>query len=107
VRRTALFMTVREKYIAYCWCRGFVKLFTFLLSPYSLVGTCSSVQNCTFHDCAEQYIAYCWCRGFVKLFRFLVSPYSLVETCNSVQRGTTGGTRYDQSIINVEIARVM
>jgi hypothetical protein len=30
-----------------------VKVFWFLLSPYSLIGICSTVQNCTF----------CWLRG--------------------------------------------
>jgi hypothetical protein len=37
VCRTALFMTVQEHYIAYCRCREAVKLFRFLLSPYSLI----------------------------------------------------------------------
>jgi hypothetical protein len=30
--------------------RLLVQLFRFLLSPYSLVGTCNTVQNCTFRD---------------------------------------------------------
>jgi hypothetical protein len=45
VCRTALFMTVQECCIAYCRCREALKLFRFLLSPYSLIGTCNSVQK--------------------------------------------------------------
>jgi hypothetical protein len=37
------FVTVQEHSIAYCRCREAVKLFRFLLSPYSLIGTCNSV----------------------------------------------------------------
>jgi hypothetical protein len=37
----ALFVTKQEHSIAYCRCREAVKLFRFLLSPYSLVGTCN------------------------------------------------------------------
>jgi hypothetical protein len=46
VCRTALSVTVQEHSIAYCRCREAVELFRFLLSPYSLVGSCNSVQNC-------------------------------------------------------------
>jgi hypothetical protein len=35
--------------IQYCRCRGVVKLFRFLLSPYSLLRTYNSVQNCIFN----------------------------------------------------------
>jgi hypothetical protein len=42
------FVTVQEHFIAYCRCRETVKLFRFLLSLYSLIETCSNVQNCTF-----------------------------------------------------------
>jgi hypothetical protein len=45
--RTASFVTVQEHFIPYCRCREAVKLFRFLLPPYSLIGTCNSVQNCT------------------------------------------------------------
>jgi hypothetical protein len=38
-----IFCVVREYFIAYCNSREAVNLFTFLLSPYSLVGTCNSV----------------------------------------------------------------
>jgi hypothetical protein len=51
VCRTALVVTVQEHCIAYCSCREAVKLFRFLLSPYSLVETCNGVQNCTCSDC--------------------------------------------------------
>jgi hypothetical protein len=81
-------VTVQEHFIAYCRCRETVKLFRFLLSPYSLIGTCNSVQNCIFMTVQEHFIAYCKCRGAVKLFRFLLSPYSLIGTCNSVQNCT-------------------
>lgn len=37
--------------IAYCRCRNVVKLFRFLTSPFSLIGSCSSAQNCAFRDC--------------------------------------------------------
>jgi hypothetical protein len=43
-------MTTQEQFIVYCGCGEVVKLFRFLLSPYSLIGTCNNVQNCTFHD---------------------------------------------------------
>jgi hypothetical protein len=43
-----LFVTVLEYVTAYCRCREAVKLFRFLLSPYSLIATCNRVQNCTF-----------------------------------------------------------
>jgi hypothetical protein len=43
-------MAVQEHFIAYCRCREAVNLFRFLLSPYSLIGTCNSVQICTFRD---------------------------------------------------------
>jgi hypothetical protein len=42
------FPAVLEHCIAYCRCREAVKLFMFLLPPYSLIGTCNIVQNCTF-----------------------------------------------------------
>jgi hypothetical protein len=62
-------------------CRETVKVFRLLLSPYSLIGTCNSVQNWTFRECT----AYCSCREAVNLFRFLLSPYSLIGTCNNMQ----------------------
>jgi hypothetical protein len=48
-------MTVQEYVIACCRCREAVKLFRFLLSPYSLIGTCNSVQNCSFRDCTGTF----------------------------------------------------
>jgi hypothetical protein len=39
-----LSVTVQEHFIAYCRCREAVKLFRFLLSPYSLIGTCNSAE---------------------------------------------------------------
>jgi hypothetical protein len=51
----ANFVTVQEQFIAYCRCRETVKLRRFLLSPYSLTGTCYSVQNCTFRDCTGTF----------------------------------------------------
>jgi hypothetical protein len=41
--------------IAFCSCREAVKLFRFLPSPYSLVGTCKSLQNCTLCDCTGTF----------------------------------------------------
>jgi hypothetical protein len=55
-------MTVQEHFIAYCRYREAVKPFRFLLSPYSLIGTCNSVQNCTFVTVQEHFVAYCRCR---------------------------------------------
>jgi hypothetical protein len=49
------FVSVQEHFIAYCRCREAVKLFRFLLSPYSLIGTCTSLQNCTFRDCTGTF----------------------------------------------------
>jgi hypothetical protein len=43
-----IFLTLQEHFIAYCRCREAVNLFRFLLSPYSLIGTCDSVQKCNF-----------------------------------------------------------
>jgi hypothetical protein len=40
---------VQEHFVAYYNCREAVELFRFMLPPYSLVGTCNSVQNFTFH----------------------------------------------------------
>jgi hypothetical protein len=45
-----LFVTLQEHFIAYCKCREVVKLFRFLLSPYSVTKTCNNVQNCAFRD---------------------------------------------------------
>jgi hypothetical protein len=42
---TELFVTVQEHFIAYCKCREAVKLFRFLLSPYSLIGTCNNADR--------------------------------------------------------------
>jgi hypothetical protein len=42
--RTVLLVTVQEHFIAYCRCREAVKLFWFLLSLYSLSGTCSNIH---------------------------------------------------------------
>jgi hypothetical protein len=60
------FMTALEYSIAYCRCREAVTLFRFMLSPYSLVGNCSSVQNCTCRWPAEIEIRVnlLICRGF-------------------------------------------
>jgi hypothetical protein len=52
------------------------------------MGTCNSVQNCTFHDGTRTFYSYSWCRKAAKLFRSLLSPYSLIGTCNSVQNCT-------------------
>jgi hypothetical protein len=52
----------------------------FLLSPYSLIGTCNSVQNYNFMTAHEDFVAFCRCREAVKLFRFLLSPHSLIGT---------------------------
>jgi hypothetical protein len=41
------FMTLQEHFIAYCRYTEAVKLFRFMLSLYSLIWTCSNVQNCT------------------------------------------------------------
>lgn len=43
---TELFCDCRG--IQYYRCRGAVKLFRFLLRPYSLIRTCKNVQNCIF-----------------------------------------------------------
>jgi hypothetical protein len=59
----------REHFIARSRCGEAVKLFRLLLLPYSLVGSCSSVQNCTFRDSTGTFTDYCTCREAVKLFR--------------------------------------
>jgi hypothetical protein len=40
-----IFVTVQEHFIFNCGCREAVKVFRFLLSPYSLIRTCNNVQN--------------------------------------------------------------
>jgi hypothetical protein len=40
-------------FIASCMCREDVNLFRFPLSPCALIGTCNSIQNCTFCGTAE------------------------------------------------------
>jgi hypothetical protein len=42
--------TVQEHLTAYCKYRG-VQLFRFRLSPYTLIRTYNSAQNCTYRDC--------------------------------------------------------
>jgi hypothetical protein len=42
----AFLMRAQEHSVAYCRCREAMKLFMFLLSPYSLIGTYRNVQNC-------------------------------------------------------------
>jgi hypothetical protein len=49
VCRTALFVTVQEHFIAYCRRREAVKLFRFLLPPYSLTRTRNNGENYNFH----------------------------------------------------------
>jgi hypothetical protein len=49
------FVTVQEQFTACYRCREAVKLFIFLQSPYSVIGTCNSVQNCTFRDCTGTF----------------------------------------------------
>jgi hypothetical protein len=56
VCRTALFVTVQEHCIAYCRCREAVKLFRFLLTPYSLTGTCNHVHSCFFRWPAQIWV---------------------------------------------------
>jgi hypothetical protein len=46
-------VTVQEHVIVYCRCRGALKLFRFMLPPYSSIGTCNNVQNSTFRPPAE------------------------------------------------------
>jgi hypothetical protein len=43
-----LFVTVQEHFGTYCGYRETVKLFKYLLSPWSLVGILGSVQSCKF-----------------------------------------------------------
>jgi hypothetical protein len=87
--------------IIYCRCGEAVKLFRFLLSPYSLIGTCICVQNCSFRDCTGTFIAYCMCREAVKLFRFLLSPYSLIGAYDNVQNCTFCSPADMAGLVNV------
>jgi hypothetical protein len=41
------FMTLQYYFLNYCRYTEAVKLFKLLLSPYSLVGICTNIQNCT------------------------------------------------------------
>jgi hypothetical protein len=56
--QNALFMTEQEHFIPHCRCKVAVKIVRFVLSVYSLTGTCNSV--------------------YVVVFRCLQSPHVLV-----------------------------
>jgi hypothetical protein len=59
VCRTALFVTVQEHFIAHCRCREVVKLFVFVLSPYSLIATCNSLlMAARFGDVTKIYVYF-------------------------------------------------
>jgi hypothetical protein len=48
-------MSTRSRHFSDCCrCREAVKLLRFLLPPYSLIGTCNSMQNCTSCSQAEK-----------------------------------------------------
>jgi hypothetical protein len=51
--KTALFVAVQEYSAVYVPRKEAVKLFMFLLSPYSLTGTCQNVQECGFRSPAK------------------------------------------------------
>jgi hypothetical protein len=55
--------TVQEHFIAYCSCKKAVKLFRFLLSPYSLAETCKcSELHFSLADRNEKWLeSVCWC----------------------------------------------
>jgi hypothetical protein len=53
MRRTGFFVTSHEHFFfffSYGSCGVAVKLFSFLLSPYSLTRTCNNCRTCTFRD---------------------------------------------------------
>jgi hypothetical protein len=58
------FATVKDYYTDYCSCSEVAKLFTFLLSPYRLIGTRNNTQNCSFFflrpvDLGSRKVMYC------------------------------------------------
>jgi hypothetical protein len=46
--QTQIFLWLHEHSARHFSCRDFINLYTFLLSPCSVTGTCNSMQNCTF-----------------------------------------------------------
>jgi hypothetical protein len=65
--------------LAFCMYIEHVKVFRFVLSPYSLVATCNNVQNGIFRKYIGTFTVYCRHREPVKPFGFLLSPYSLIR----------------------------
>jgi hypothetical protein len=62
-----------------------VKLFRFLLPPYSLICPATMSITAIFVTAQEYFVAYCRCREVAKLFMLLLSPYGLTRICSSVQ----------------------
>jgi hypothetical protein len=75
----------------------------FLVSPYSLKGPCSKVQNCTFVVVQEYSAAYVPRKEAVKLFMFLLLPYSLTGTCQNVQECGFRSPAKVECLVNIRI----
>jgi hypothetical protein len=56
--RKCAFVTVQEHVIDYCRCKDAIKLFRFLLAPYTLLRARSSVQICTFANRMSKGLGY-------------------------------------------------
>jgi hypothetical protein len=78
---TNFFVTVQEHFIAYCRCREAAKLYRFLLSPYSLMGTATMCRTALFVTAQEHFIAYCRCRDCkaILVLGVTIQPYRGVQ----------------------------
>jgi hypothetical protein len=104
VWRTALFMTVQEHCKAYCRHRETVKLFRFLLSPYSLIGTLNSVENCTFRWPTEM-TGYLLFQGVAISQSLITSAIRVQEYAekHGVNQSVSILTRFVQHVLTYEI----
>jgi hypothetical protein len=62
-----------------------MKYFKFLLSTYSLIGTCNMCRIALSVTVQEYSVAYLRRRETLKPIRVLLSPYSLIRASNNVQ----------------------
>jgi hypothetical protein len=76
----------KEHFVHYSGCEV-VKVFRFLISRYSLIGSITS-RTTPFVTVKEDSVQYCRCEVVVKLFRFMMSRYSLTGTYNILQNCT-------------------
>jgi hypothetical protein len=76
---TNVLVNIQEHFTAFCGCREIVKQFKFLLSPYSLIGTRSNMQNYVLCQPAELG----WGGSHKFMYCFRGSQYKRVSDLNS------------------------